>query len=283
MFISALIVVLCASAALPQTSAQNILDAEIAFREMAAEKGLKAAFIEYLAPDGIMFDPDPKNGRELWKLRSESPEFLSWEPKKIEVSANGAIAYSIGNSIYRPNGVDDPNAVFGHYLTVWSRQMNGEYRAVVDAGVQYGKTASPPADWPLPELETGDNERNLSAADSSLGFYERVTKRGAAYAYGRYLADDAIIFRDGFDAFIGKDSALRHIKKHNPRITFAKRKSFLEAGDIAYVSNVYALLDKKGKEFERGNFVQVWRFREGAWKLVSEVFVPAYKADTEKK
>lgn len=280
-----LIILAFSVAAFPQTAAQKVFDTEIVFREMAAEKGLKAAFVEYLAPDGVMFDPDPKNGRELWNSRPESDAFLTWEPRKIEVSANGALAYSIGNSIYRANGAEDPNAVHGHYFTVWSRQPNGEYRAVIDAGIANG--ASSPideSDWPLYKTtDPGKHSRGFSAADSSLGFYESITKRGAKYSYKRYLAEDAVIFRDGFPAIVGKDAALDHIKEHNPRVKFAKRKSFLEAEDLAYVSQVYALTDKKGEEYERGNFVQVWRLREGAWKIAAEIFVPALKTEAEQK
>src|SRR5262245_21840600 len=90
-----------------QTAPQKIFETEKAFEKMVAEKGINAGFIEYLAPDGVIFSPEVLNGREAWKKRPISPALLTWNPIWIEVSSNGALAYSIGNGIYRANGAGD--------------------------------------------------------------------------------------------------------------------------------------------------------------------------------
>ena len=55
---------------------------------------------------------------------------------------------------------------------------------------------------------------------------------------------------------------------------FAKRKSFIEAGDLAYVYSTYILTDKKGVEKQMGNYVLVWRLRGGKWRIVADVLIP---------
>src|SRR5215510_5168159 len=95
---------LVAISAQAQDAAQRIYDTERAFEKMVAEKGLNAGFIEFMSPLGVMFVPRPENAREVWAKRPASIAALTWNPIKIEVSSNGALAYSIGNSIYRPKG-----------------------------------------------------------------------------------------------------------------------------------------------------------------------------------
>ena len=260
--------------AFSQGPAARIFETEKAFEKMVAEKGIKAAFIEFMAPAGVIFRPGPVNARESWAGRPDSPAALTWNPIKIEVASNEVLAYSIGNSIFRPNGKDDTNAFYGHYISVWMRQPNGEYRAVLDTGINHDKPASIPTEWKVPsDSGVEKNERKLSAADSSTGFWETAEKMSAAKAYKSYLADDAIVMRGGKQPFFGKNAALDHIKEEKGIVRFSKRKSFIEAADLAYVYNGYLVIDNAGAEIERGNFVQVWKLRKGKWRIAADVWI----------
>lgn len=92
-----------------------------------------------------------------------------------------------------------------------------------------------------------------------------------------FAADDIYLMRQGKQPFVGKKAAIEHLKTDKSRIRFAKRKSFFEAADLAYVNSTYKLVDKSGNEVEHGNFVQVWKLRSGKWKIVADVFVPVPK------
>ncbi len=83
--------------------------------------------------------------------------------------------------------------------------------------------------------------------------------------------------RDGSQPFFGKKAAMEYLKKEKSRLVFARRKSFVEAGDLAYVNSTYQLLDKTGNETEKGNYVQVWKLVGGNWKIAADVFVPLPK------
>jgi ketosteroid isomerase-like protein len=278
--ISLAFLMLVSISAFSQGPAQKVYETERAFEKMVAEKGINAGFIEYLAPDGVMFMPDRANGIEAWKARPISPAVLTWNPILIEVASNGVLAYSIGNSIYRPKGKDDTNAFAGHYLSVWVKRPNGEYRAVLDTGINHEKPASVPVEWKSP-ADTGldSNDKKVSAADSSTGFYQSVESDGAGKAFKSYLADDAIVMREGMQPFFGKKAAIDYLGDQKVRLKFAKLKSFMEAADLAYVHSGYTMTDKAGKETERGNFVQVWKFRKGKWLIVADVLIPLPKAD----
>ena len=242
---------------------------------MVAEKGINAAFIEYMAPDGVMFTPDVVNGRESWKARAASPASLTWNPIWIEVSSNGALAYSIGNGIYRAKGPDDSNLSYSHYLTVWSRQPNGEYRAVMDAGITHDKPTSQPTEWKAPPVAGNEKFQN-SAAEHALYFYSTVETDGALKAYKAYLADDAFLMRNGSVPFVGKKAAIEYLESTKSSVKFAKRKTFIDAGDLAWVYNTYAITNKSGAETERGHFIQVWKLRNGRWVIAADIFAPNF-------
>ena len=259
------------------TAAQKVFDTEKAFEKLVAEKGIKAGFIEFMAPSGIIFRPGPVNARESFTAGPDSPAALIWNPVWIEVSSNGLVAYSIGNSIFKPKGKDDTNEIYGHYISVWSRQPNGEYRALLDTGINHDKPTSMPTEWKTPNV-TDPNDRKLSAADSSTGFWETIEKVGSVKAYKTYLADDAIVMRSGKQPYFGKKAAVSFLESQQPRITFPKRKSFIESADLAYVYNTYTIVDKAGAEIESGNFVQVWKLRNGRWLIAADAWVAAPKS-----
>jgi len=279
--IFALAVLLCLSfAATAQDVPQKIYETERAFEKMVAEKGINAGLIEFLSPVGIMFMPDVVNGREAWKARPASAASLTWNPIRNDASSNGALAYSIRNSMFRPKGKDDTQIFYGHYISIWTRQVNGEYRLALDTAITHGKPDVIPTDWkPKPSTARLTVEAKGSAGDNSAGFFISVDNQGAAAAYNSYLADDAILMREGLEPLLGRKAATGHLKKEKGRVVFAPRKSFIEAGDLAYTNGTYKLGNNTGTETERGNYVQVWKLINGKWKIAADVFVPLTKWD----
>ncbi len=258
-----------------QSAARKVYDTERAFEKRVAEKGIRGGFLEYLSSDAVMFFPEAANARETWTKRPNSEAVLTWNPILVYVSSNDVLAYSIGNSVYRPNGKNDPTGFAGHYLSVWMRQANGEYKAVFDTGINHDAPASVTTEWSVPSgsgLEK--NERRLSAADSATPFFVKADSDGAVKAYQAFLADDAILMRDGSMPFTGRNAAIDYLKKGKNAIKFARRKSFVEAADLAYHYSSYTEVDKSGKELGRGGYAQVWRLRGGKWQIVADIFVP---------
>lgn len=281
LFVSLLLLVSSSFTGLAQDHARQVYETERAFEKAVAEKGINAGFIEYLSPLGIMFFPEPANGREVYSKRPPSPAALTWNPIKIETSANGALAYSIGNSIYKPKGKDDTTEIYGHYLSIWSRQVNGRYLAALDTGVYHDKPLKPEATWTGGSNPTAEsNPKNLFAGDSSIGFYRMAEDRGMGRAYKAYAADDIYLMRQDRMPLVGAKAAVNFIEDQKLFIRFPKRRSFIEAGDLAYVYSSYTLTGKDGTEKEKGNFVQVWKFRGGRWVIAADVFIPVPAAQS---
>jgi len=279
LLVTTIFIAFCGTLVPAQSPALTIYDTERAFEKMVAEKGMNAGFIEYLAVDGVMFFPEPANARETYRARPESAAALTWNPILIGVSSNRALAYSIGNSIYRPKGKGDATGYSGHYLSVWMKQSDGQYRAVLDAGINHDAPASVPVEWKDTSSAVEANARHAGAADSSGGFYQTAESKGLAAAYGSYLADDAIVMRDGKQPFVGKKPSLQLFKNDKSLVKFTKRRSFVEAGELAYAYGPYSRMTKDGVETEKGNFIQVWRLRGGKWQIVADltVVIPTVK------
>lgn len=258
-----------------QSNPQKIYDTEKDFEKAAAEKGINRAFLEFVTADAICFIPGyPTNCREFWQNSPQSSAFLTWNPTFIDVSSNGVLAYSTGNSVYRPNGKEDKQAFYGEYATVWMRQPNGNYLAVLDMGISH-EQANNETKWTSPS-DSGkeQNAQKSSAADSSTAFFEAAAKKGLSKAYKTFLAEDVRMLREGKMPIVGKNNALSELKNFNSNISFTKRTVFTEAADMAYITNSYTVTDKSGKQTETGNFLQVWKLRNGKWQIVFDVFLP---------
>lgn len=258
-----------------QTNAQKIYDTEKAFEKAVAERGINQAFIEFSAKDGVCFFPGyPVNCIEFFKEQKPSTAALFWNPTFIDVSSNGALAYSAGNSVYKANGKDDPNSFYGEYATVWMRQPDGGYKAVLDMGISH-QQPNTETKWTTP-ADSGKelNEKKSSAADVSTAFFEMAGRQGLTKAYKSYLADDARLLREGKMPIIGKQAALEMFKKDKSNFFATKRSVFIGAADMAYISNSYLKATAGGKNAENGNFLQVWKLRNGKWQIVFDMQMP---------
>src|SRR5687767_3849684 len=124
-----LLTVSCAS----QDYLQALERDENAFIRLAAERGAKTAFLEFLAPDSILFRPQAVNGREYWS-RPDHPADQSLLRKTVytDISSNGMLGYTTGNWRLYPKGKSESSAAHGQYVTIWERRQDGSYRASVD-------------------------------------------------------------------------------------------------------------------------------------------------------
>ena len=74
-------------AAPPAPEANLLIAKENAFAAMAKAQGVRAAFIEWLAPTGVVFKPGPVIGRKFYESRPAGPEVLAWDPDHAVMSA----------------------------------------------------------------------------------------------------------------------------------------------------------------------------------------------------
>lgn len=253
-----------------QNNAQKVYDTEKAFEKAVAEKGIKQGFLEYLADEGFIFNPLPVNGKESWSNRPDSPAALTWNPVFVDVSSNGALAYSTGNGIYRPKGKDDTTAYYSEYATVWQRQPDGNYKAVIDIGISHDKPAAAETDWKSAPPAENSVPAKISSTITAQSFFDSAQGEGVSKAYKNFAAEDIRLLREGSMPIIGKKAALEQLKKDKDAIKYSKRMFFVSAGDLAYLSDTFTI-SKDQKITGKGNIVQVWKLHGGVWQIVLDV------------
>ncbi len=122
-----------------EKSRKEILETEKAFCEMAAEKGVKVAFMEFADSNVAM-----ARGNKLIlgqraladyyaTSKSDSNSKLNWTPEFVEVSKSGDLGYTYG---YYTFVVTDSSGIQsetkGVFHTVWKKQDNGTWKFVWD-------------------------------------------------------------------------------------------------------------------------------------------------------
>jgi hypothetical protein len=276
MKIAALLFILFLSASVfaqVEKDLQMLAETEKSFARFAAEKDTKSAFLEYAAPDGIMFSPNAVNAKEYWNARGASKGLLSWQPSFADISSNGVLGWTTGPWEFRPNGKTDAPTAFGEFVTLWQKQPDGKFRFVLDIGISHDKAQVEGVDWKSPaDVGKELNERRMSAGDSSNGFFQ-TANQNLAKAYKTYAANDIRVLREGKMPILGKEAFLSELKKDKSTVAFAKRSVFFGAADLAYITNTYTLT-RADKTTEKGNFVQIWKLRGGKWQIVLDLFNP---------
>ncbi|MGO4570606.1 YybH family protein [Microvirga sp. 2TAF3] len=116
-------------------SAQQLIDADKAFNEMAQQDGMGKAFIAYSAENPTMIRPGnmPLLGKsELVDAFSKVPGSpLSWEPLKAEIAQSQDLGYTFGRYKVRDGGEIKSHGV---YVTIWKKQPDGSWKFVLDGG-----------------------------------------------------------------------------------------------------------------------------------------------------
>lgn len=115
----------------------ELMAADRAFAAKAAADGVPAAFTEYAASDALMVASDSlTSGREAVTQRFANwPEGarLEWSPEAGRVSARGDMGWTWGNSVHT---AADGTRTAGRYLSVWTRDYEGNWRFAVDAPIR---------------------------------------------------------------------------------------------------------------------------------------------------
>lgn len=236
------------------------------FARAAAMKGTRDAFLEFLADDGIIFQPGPVNGKKWWTEQSPRKGLLSWTPVFADVSRAGDLGYTTGPWEFRPNGPDDQPVAFGQYFTIWKKQNNGLWKAVLDRGV--GSKKPFPAkivQFPLNDEESADKPKGDYAAGRERllklerEFSERSASKGAVSAFESYLADDARLLRQDVSYITNKNAAMVLVSGLAGRLTWQPVFADISrSGDLGYTYGTFELKNRD-TVVERGSYVRFWK------------------------
>ena len=171
-----------------------VVAAEIAFAQMAQEKGQWTAFRTTATKDAVMFVPQMAYAQAFLAGKVDPAAAVKWQPHQVWSSCDGSLAVTRG-AWQRADGST------GYFTTVWQRQKNLSYKWVLDQGEAMpfpldepemiaAKVADCPAGYrperaakpkdfkgSLPPLDPA--HRSGASLDGSLGWDVTVTPEGA--------------------------------------------------------------------------------------------------------
>lgn len=263
------------AAAASSESLQSLVDVERAFAQASVTTGMRAAFLQYLADDAIVFRPHPTPGRAYYQRREKSPAVLSWEPKAAEISAAGDMGYTSGPWEYRRGKGTDPVA-FGHYVSIWKKQADGVWKVAIDVGIEHNRL-----------VETGETSfreaaahrfEDAAAARATLVEAEHAlasdaAERGVENAVAARASEDIRWYRDGKAPEAGVPKAGR---ADSTGVALAPLGADAAAsGDFGYTYGSLSPLSAGEKPAITDYYFRIWRRDAGGtWRVILDLDSP---------
>jgi len=280
-----LFVAACATPLPPTTPRQptdadrdSLAASELAFAKRSVEQGMRAAFIEYFADDGINFAPDPGNTRARYRARPEAiePFILDWHPAIAAVARAGDLGFTTGPYAITGRAPVVREPAQGMFFSVWRRQPDGDWRVIVDGGA--------PTRAPVPDAAFGEDPQPLISIAKAAGAAGQKTlfeleaqplfgEPAAANGYAALLADEARLVIGPAPPALGRDAIVALLAERQLKF----RWETLAAGvsrsdDLGYSYGRLHLL--AAREKTTGHYVHVWmRDRGGHWRIVAELML----------
>ncbi len=244
---------------------ESLVQAELSFARAAGEKGMREAFLEYLAEESVLFRPNPVDGREWFRAAQPTDALLSWYPSQADISRDGRLGYTTGPYEYRAEGVQDPAVRHGNYVSIWRKQADGSWRVILDMGVSHPAPEMPPAAWQASSFpaETEGKIGAVSGQEAVLALTEADRAASSGDTPGNHIAAGARMLRNGEAPRLGKASFLGGLPESRPG-WHPLRAEVSPAGDLGYTF---------GRD-DAGNvhYLRIWKREPGApWLIVLEL------------
>ena len=262
----------------------SMADAERAFAQASKQRGVRAAFLEFLDDEAIGFEPSLGRAKDAWRARPVPADplatTLSWHARAGDIAANGDLGWLTGPYVYVPNG-DVSHTAFGCYFSIWIRRAGAPWRVLIDAGVSTSEPCTFAGEGIDRLAPTGVTPRAGAAAASKSSLLDqdrsldtRAASVGLADAFGSVLHPDARFNREGKQPLMGSTAVADFLKSRPGSWTFVPRGGDVaSSGDLGYTYGEY---DQKEniRTTEAGYYVRVWRRGPEGWRLTFDTLVP---------
>ena len=113
----------------------EMMEADRRFSKMSEEKGMKAAFIEYLDSNGVLLRPGRLPGADAVDFliqQNDADYTMTWEPRNGVIAKSGELGYTYGIYALRPSAKD--TVIYGTYVSIWKKEKGGTWKYVLDSG-----------------------------------------------------------------------------------------------------------------------------------------------------
>ncbi|MEO6726062.1 MAG: hypothetical protein ABIU20_04430 [Blastocatellia bacterium] len=261
----------------------GLANAERAFAKMSVEKGVREAFYDNFAEDGINFQPHPTNTREAYRKSSAPqtppPITLNWAPIYGDVSQAGDLGYTTGPYTLEDHSPAKRPVRHGMYSSVWKKQADGRWKVVLDLGIQVPMAVAPlkapfrgATLWNV-KAGSGNIEEEISSLLTADRAFFDAAKSSGAQGWKRFLSRNSRIHRNQTMPVVGGQPLQDWIGTQVVALTGEPIKADVaRSGDLGYSYGKYEL---KAEKAEKGYYARVWkRDAKGDWRIVFDVTAP---------
>lgn len=260
-----------------------LVGSERAFCRLAAEAGIRPAFLKYLAPQAVVFRPRPVNGRDWYTQRGDIAGRLAWEPEFADVAHAGDLGYTTGPWEFREKAEDPEPGACGHYVSLWGKQPDGAWLVLIDVGntharhdrpVSMGRevaTGGEGATTPQqdPNHDGRADKETLLSADRA--FSDLSASKGALDAYLRYAAEEIRLYRPDALPSVGRQAMKPGLPDKPALFTWKPSEGGLSrSGDLGFTYGIAELRsDAAGHSLQEFSYLRIWRRHTGGEWLVA--------------
>jgi ketosteroid isomerase-like protein len=255
-------------------AARVMVESERKFYQTGQEKGTRAAFLAFLADDGVVFRPGPVNGKEAWGKRPETGLDLIWEPTFAAIARSADFGYTTGPAKWRASKKDEKFLGHGQFVSIWKKQKDGSWKVALDCGIENPEPAGRPEALRMFVPEEGQQTKVVDAGRKALPLPEAhqkfvdAAKTNAAEAILAVAGEEIRVYREGRFPAVGKTAAGVLLGTKAGKISFEQLGGDMSrSADLAYSYGKYSL--NRDGNAEAGHFFQIWQTdAAGVWKLV---------------
>jgi len=266
---------------------QSLIESERAFSRLSEEKGIKEAFLTYLADDSIVFRPKPVPGRKAYEaVPDDSPVLLTWEPAYAEIALDGDLGFTTGPYQVKDKSKPGDSARFGHYVSLWQKQPGGLWKVVLDAGIRHPQPGFRPMEV-MTRKETSRPKRlvkvdkfgelnNLLQVEGN--FSAKAAAEGVLAAYVAFAHDDIRFYRDGSLPETGIEAVRQASAKSPGKSTWEPMDGDVSRwGSLGFIFGTAATKSAGATDAAAAStsYLRIWRKTpDGQWKIALDLAVP---------
>ena len=260
----------------------SLVDAELAFARMGAERGIRAAFLANFADDGIAFEPAPIRLRETWSARPAPADPLAvkldWKPAQAGIARSFDMGYTTGP--FTLSSAASPTPRHGVFFSVWQRASGKPWKVLLDAGistpgpVDFAALGAAPRPHFSGRANVASERRKLLDAESTA--FHAPREGITPNAYAQRVSADVRLHRDGDVPVATRANVAPAVAHAMSSVEWTPTDATLSvAADMAFTYGRYRQTDRDQRVTE-GYYAHLWlRDRAGDWQLAYDIALPA--------
>jgi len=259
----------------------EVLACEKSQNDLAGEKGMREAYMAYLAEDSMCFRAGPVREYPVQEQKPvQWPWVPSWTPEIADISLAGDLALTFDPVQTHEIASNSPPGS-EHGLSIWRKEPDGAWKQVFDAGISHGYVSLSIRQVLFPgraklsgaAVDTEQEARALLALDREFGGHLR--SNGLAQAYAAIVAENVYLCRTGSFPMTGKETVEAYLKELPGSWSWSPMTAVVaKSGDLAYSYGTFdRLLSEAGKDNKKPySYIRVWkRNSRSEWKLFMEL------------